>query len=566
MKSSYQQLANGIPAQSAPMRGSMFAGSKGLPDWLNGLPLANGLAAARLLLPALQDMNAVKLDGAQRLAGLELLRAAISQMVAQADRQVVGSSFPLPQARQQLGLQSREFHQLLALGYRIAAVELCAPEGKIPFLRGKPVATALQRAIAHHGEQLLRGYLLYTEPQPAVWQRLHDLYRFAQSVGVHDKAIEDPLLAKVASTVAESYAHIMLLALSNPFRLSQKEMFDAFGLTRVWAPHCRIEKGHGASDVGLSMDEDRGPGYVPEERDFTSAPAFSFETADVLRSIERDLALTASLQGPISFRRKGGAAVTVTPEFVRRLTATWKPAADRNHARLPAGHYLDTLVGLHAIHYYLANSTDFEQFVRDLRGPGISMTERDKSASWVNAGGESVRPVALRSKVLDQGLGGYRLEWGVESGAKARIGELIGLAAVGGDDDAEREWMIGSIRWLRFTGDGRVQAGIELLAREAAAAAVRAADTGGHFRAPVRAIELQPMHDANHNQLSILTPSVVDRGLLRIELSRAADPWADSREALVHVMNEIDVVENTGAYVRLVPRIANAADQEAAAA
>jgi len=174
--------------------------------------------------------------------------------------------------------------------------------------------------------------------------------------------------------------------------------------------------------------------------------------------------------------------------------------------------------------------------------------------------------VALRSKVLDQGLGGYRLEWGVESGAKARIGELIGLAAVGGDDDDEREWMIGSIRWLRFTGDGRVQAGIELLAREAAAAAVRAADTGGHFRAPVRAIELQPMLDANHNQLSILTPSVVDRGLLRIELSRAADPWADSREALVHVMNEIDVVENTGAYVRLVPRIANAADQEAAAA
>ncbi len=566
MSSLFKRLAENFPDRQTPVRGSLHADPKGLNDWVNALPLANGLAAARSLLQTLRDMNAVKMDGMQRLAGLELLRSPIAQMVAQADRQVVGSSFPLPQSKQQLGLQSRDFHEAMALGFRMAAFEICLPDGKIPFLKGKQVATALQRAINHHSEQLLRGYLLYAAPQAGVWQHLHDLYRFAESVGVHDKSIDDPVQGKLAFSVRESYAHVVLMALSNPYRLSQKEMVDGFELTRIWAPLFRMGNESGAADIGLSMEQDLGPGYVPEERDAGTPPTLKFDTNDIHRSICRDLALAGSTQGSISFRLKGGNAVSVSQDFVQRLCASWRPAPDRSHARLTAGHYLDTLIGLHGIHYHLAGGTDFEKFVREIRGPGISMTERDKSASWMNALGDSAKPTALRSKVLDQGLGGYRLEWGIESGAKARIGELVGLAAVGDDQDDEREWMIGVIRWLRFTGDGRVQAGIELLAREAYAAAVRAADTGGHFRAPVRAIELQPMRNGSQSQLSILTPSMVDRGMAQIEVSRGPEQWSDSRDASVRVLSEVDVIENTGAYIRLVPKPTYTEDASAEAA
>ncbi len=567
MSSVYQRLAEGFPERHAPARGSIHSEPKGLIDWVQGLPLANGLSAARMLLQAVREMNAVKIDGQQRLAGLEALRSPVAQMVAQADRQVVGSSFPLPQSKQQLGIQSRDFHEAMALGYRMAAFELCLPEGRIPFLKGKQVATALQRAISHHGEQLLRGYLLYAAPQPGVWQHLHDLYRFADMVGVHEKSIDEPLLGKLAFSPKEAYAHVVLFALSNPYRLSQREMIDGFELTRIWSPMFKVGNEASGADIGISLEQDQGPGYVPEERDAGIPPTLSFDTNDVLRSIERDLAVTGPAQGNISFRLKGGNPVNVSPDFVLRLSTSWKPSPDRNHARLPAGHYLDTLIGLHGIHYHLAGGTDFEQFVRDVRGPGISMTERDKSASWMNTTlVDAVKPAALRSLVLDQSLGGYRLEWGLESGAKARIGELVGLAAVGDDQDDEREWMIGVIRWLRFNNDGRVQAGIELLAREAYAAAVRAADTGGHFRAPVRAIELQPMRNNSSSQLSILTPSVVDRGMSQIEVSRAADMWSASRDASVRVLSDLDVIENTGAYIRLVAKPGYDADFAAAAA
>lgn len=566
MNSLFKRLAEGLPDRQAPARGSLHAEPKGLQDWIAALPLANGLAAARSLLQTLREMNAVKMDGLQRLAGLELLRSPVSQMVAQADRQVVGSSFPLPQSKQQLGIQSRDFHETLALGYRMAAFEICLPEGKVPFLKGKQVATALQRAISHHSEQLLRGYLLYAAPQTGVWQHLHDMYRIAEAVGVHEKSIDDTLMGKLAFTPKESYAHVVLFALSNPYRLSQREMVDGFEMTRIWAPLFRMGSECNAADIGLSMEQDLGPGYVPEERDAGIPPTLKFDTNDITRSIARDLALAGPATLNMSFRLKGGNPVNVTTDFVQRLVSSWRPAPDRYHARLSAGHYLDTLIGLHGIHYHLAGGNDFEKFVREIRGPGISMTERDKSASWMNALGDAAKPAALRSKVLDQSLGGYRLEWGLESGAKARIGELVGLAAVGDDSDEEREWMIGVIRWLRFNNDGRVQAGIELLAREAYAAAVRAADTGGHFRAPVRAIELQPMRNGSQTQLSILTPSVVDRGMAQIEVSRGPDQWSESRNASIRVLSEVDVIENTGAYIRLVPKPTYPEDASAEAA
>ncbi len=566
MTSLYKRLAEGFPDRQPPTRGSMHAEPKGLQEWVDALPLANGLAAARSLLQTLRDMNATKIDGLQRLAGLELLRSPIAQMVAQADRQVVGSSFPMPQSKQQLGVQSRDFHEALALGYRMAAFEICLPEGKIPFLKGKQVATALQRAASHHNEQLLRGYLLYAAPQPGVWQHLHDLYRFADSVSLLEKSIDDALLGKLSFSVKECYAHVVLFALCNPYRLSQREMLDGFELARIWAPLFRMGKESGAADIGISMERDEGPGYVPEERDAGIPPTLKFDTNDIDRSIARDLALAGPGQAQVSFRSKGGNPVSVSPDFVQRLATSWRPAPDRHHARLSAGHYLDTLIGLHGIHYHLAGGTDFEKFVREIRGPGISMTERDKSASWMNTMSDSTKPTALRSKVLDQGLGGYRLEWGLESGAKARIGELVGLAAVGDDHDEEREWMIGAIRWLRFTADGRVQAGIELLAREAYAAAVRAADAAGHFRAPVRAIELQPMRNGSLTQLSILTPSVVDRGMSQIEVSRGPDHWSDSRDASVRVLSELDVIENTGAYIRLVSKPTYVSETAAVAA
>jgi hypothetical protein len=554
MSDLHQRLASGFPDRAAPTRSSIPTDARGIVQWVAALPLANALSASRVLLQGVTELNGLRMDAAARLHALETMRSPVSQLVAQSDRQVIGSAFPLPQAKQQLGLQSRDFHEAMALGYRMVLHDMC-PGGKLPFLKGGSAALAAARAIGHHSEALLRGYLLYQAPTPGSWQAMHALFRFTDAIGVVDKVISDPLLGKAAVTPKHVYAHALLLAISNPYRLAQKEMADAHEVMRAWAVYCTLSTAGAADDFDVAQDEDRGPGYTHDERRAAGASRIAFSAAKAQQYLERELSTAAAAGGSLSFGLKGGPTTSVAQDLIKRLMATWRTQFDRNHSRLAAGHELETLIGLHAIHFHLAGRLDFENFVRELRGPGISLSERDKTASWAQGGGGDVgRSMPTRAKVADQGLGGYRLQWAAESGAKARIGELVGLAAPGDAEDGEdREWMIGVIRWLRFSQDGQVDAGVELLARQAEAAALRISETGSGFKTPVRAIELEPLHPGNGG-MSFLAPSIGERGFVRIEVSMRPERYAETREPRVRVIADIDLLENTGAYLRVAAK------------
>ncbi len=549
MSDLYQRLAQGFPERALPTRTSLPTDARGFSQWVNALPLANALAASRTLLQGLKELNGLRIDAALRLNALETMRSPIAQLVAQADRQVVGSSFPLPQAKHQLGMQSREFHDELALGYRMALHGLCAPAGKLPFLKGGVAAMAATRALSHHAEALLRGYLLYLSPARGAWQAMHDVYRFTAAIGVVDKQVADALLGKAAVNASQAYAHALLLAISNPYRLMQKEMVDAHEAMRQWAGYCELSTLGGGLGFDVAQDEDRGPGYSPQEQRAADAARIAFSPEKARQFVDRELSLSGAMGGPLSFGLKGGPKTPIAQDLIKRLMWAWRPQFDRDHSRLSAGHELETLIGLHAIHFHLSGRLDFENFVRELRGPGISLSERDKTASWAQGGGDAARALPTRAKVMDQGLGGYRLQWSMESGAKARIGELVGLATPD-DDDSEREWMIGVIRWLRFGNEGEVEAGVELLAREAEPAALRIAETGTSFKTPVRAIELVPLHPGNGG-MSILAPSIGERAFARVEVSMRPERYGDSREPRVRVFSEVDLLENTGAYLRV---------------
>lgn len=562
MSELHQRLAKGFPDRIAPSRSSIPCDAKGISQWVAALPLANAASASRVLLQGLHELNSLRLDASLRLNALETMRSPMAQIVAQADRQVIGSSFPLPHAKQQLGLQSREFHEAMALGYRMVLHDLCVPGGKLPFLKGGSAALASSRAIGHYGESLLRGYLLYLVPSAGVWQALHDLFRFTESIGVAGKNVSDSLLGKAVLTPRLAYAHALLLAISNPYRLAQKEMADAHEAMRAWASYCDLSTTGGNDDFDVAQDEDRGPGYTADERLAAGAQRLAFSAARVLEYLDRELALAGVASGPLGFGLKGGPRTTLSQDLIRRLAGAWRPQFDRNHSRLAAGHELETLIGLHAIHFHLAGRLDFENFVRELRGPGISLSERDKTASWAQGSGDASRALPTRARVLDQGLGGYRLRWIAESGAKARIGELVGMAAPEDEDGAEHEWMVGVIRWLRFAADGQVDAGVELLARQAEPAALRISESGSSFKTPVRAIELEPLHPGNGG-LSFLAPSIGERSFARIEVSMRPDRYGETREPRVNVIADIDLLENTGAYLRVAAKAKNAENSAA---
>jgi hypothetical protein len=555
MSSPHQRLAEGLPERHPPGKNSFQAEAKALKSWIDALPMANPSAAARLLFNALREMNQLRIDPMTRLAAMEALRGPVTQIAETVDRQILGSSFPLPPQKQQLGAIAQDFQKELGVGYRICAYELCLPDGRVPFLRGKAVSIAIVRSLAHLSAQLCKAYLVYATPPAGTWSALHDLFRFAQTVKLDDKAIEDPLLENASLSPRSCYQHALLLAICNPFRLTQKEIADAYLATRAWAPETVLRAGaSSAASFAIPVDEDRGPGYLPEERRSHPESLLSFETGPLERYLDRQLALTHGMAGPISFRLESSASVSLTPEHIRRLMAAWQPAASRAFERVQARHELDTLVGLHGIHYFLAGQTDFESFMRQTRGPGISMTERDRGASsWTSQAAE-LAPDRIRAQVLDQSLGGYRLLWDKALAVRARVGEVVGMALPPDGEDDDPDWMVGVIRWLRISPDGAVDAGVELLARQARAAALRTIDNDGRPKPPVRAIALEPMNmngSGGHDVFSLLAPNVVEKNARQFELTRAPERLHGEDEATVDVIEDLEVLEQPGTYYRL---------------
>ena len=559
MSALFQRLVNGFPERHLPAKTSFATDAKSLRAWISQLPMANPTAVSRLLIGALREMNQLRIDALQRLDALELLRPQVGQVVVNLGKQVVGDSFPLPPQKQAFGQLAQDFEEELAIGYSAAAYDLCAPAGAVPFLRAKSVSQALTRAIQHRGALLFQAYLRYQAPPPGVWQNLHDLFRFAVAVGVDDRAVIDPTQAQPPSSVRLAYIHALAVALTNPYRFTQRENTEIYELTRIWSALCELREGRApAGAVAVRTDSDSSPGYLPEEREAPGEGLWALELSGLVRSLEGQLAGLPSGAAKTQFRSRGGPVVHADVAFVERLLHAWRNGAERGQQRIAAGHTLDTVIGLHDLHYVLAGDVDFDSFLRKTRGVAITLHDRDRVASWAaGANGAPVRVKHLTAKVLDQSLSGYRLMWDKIEGMRIRVGELLGLATLAEEGETQ-DWMIGAVRWMRVEMDGSMDAGVELLARRAAPAALRSFDDVGAPKAAMRGIVLEQLNaDPNAATVSIMAPQLFDRNSDAIELTRPGDPFAWPAEPTVETVHVVTIGDMVGGYLRL--EIANQA-------
>jgi hypothetical protein len=552
MSAIFQRLGQALPERHAPGKSSFATESRALREWIEHLPLANPNATARLLMNALHEMNQLRLDPAARFAALEALRGPTSQVVASLDRMINADSFPLPAAKLQLGQQISDFDRELALGYTALVHDLCAPAGAVPFMRGKQVSAALVRAVHHYAALLYRAYLMYRSPPPGVWQMLHDLFQFAVAVRLDEKRIEEPLSGGAQLSVRDAYTHALLFALSNPYRFTQKENGEIRLLTRIFGRYCELRPGRAPEGaIAVQVEGDSGPGYLPEEREVPDEGVWAFQISGLTRFIDSELAVLPAGATVVEFRPKGAAPVSLELGLVERLTQTWTGTAARGQQRLPAGHRLDCVIGMHSVHYVLSEGMDFDAFLRSVRGLAISLREGDRVAAWTTSPNDVTRVVRNDVKVLDQSLSGYRIQWQRLDGVRIRVGELLALAPPA-DDDEPQDWMIGAIRWIRFVDAATMEAGVALLSRRALPVGVRTFDGNRVPRAPLRGLLLEPLAtDAAGSGQTILVPNLFDRNASEAEIMRPADPFAAEPEPSMDVLREPRIVDRGSAYLQI---------------
>lgn len=514
----YHSLSTNLPERLPAGRDALPTDAKRLQAWVDALPRANQQAYLGELGAALDRFHARQLDGFTRLEVMEVLRPPLLEAVNLLASRLQGSSFPLVGSKAETAAQLLQLHRQLALGYRMALVEACAPAGKVPFLRGGQVATAVVRAAYHHVRWLATSYFLYRAPDLDVWAQIYALAAFASSRGLENKAVEDAAERR-AMTVALLQNQAVLMALANPYRFSQRELVELWSLCRDVAGLVEMTPQRFAAAGALVMvDMDLAPTFVSRAPDPDEGDVLWIDLRKLDTLIRGTLSRTGDA-GEAVLRLARDYRLTVSVSMLERVLEGWSQDITRASPRLDGGYAMHTIVGLSGLHYQLAGQQDFDTFMREVRG--VSAISLDRAA-WAQSSADAAHASIATARIQDQSLGGYRLRWDAAQGVRARIGELVGLGlpAEGGPYD----WMVGMVRWLRYD-DGGMEAGIDLISRSAHAVGLRVLDAGGSTEAPIRAIGLEPLSGAEGDSGRFLMSAVHDLSAPQVEVARGNDRW-----------------------------------------
>jgi hypothetical protein len=540
----FELLCEGLPVRQKPTRESFPSNAKAVKLWKEALPLANSGATARLLYNGLKDLNALEVEPIQRFEILELMRHPVSFVVSGMDKHIIGQPLPLPQQKKQIASVLRDFHRELSLGYRIVLADLCAPKGAVPFLRGKYAATSVARGIYHTGQQFLKSYLAYGEIPQHAWRDLHMFMAYAVTQHLHEKSVQDAHLKGLLITPQNLYLQAILLFITNPYRLTPKELADVENAALVWSFYTELRFDGGGEGV-FAIDPllDAPPGVRQEvERPWRLNASKAVHVIDEL--------LNHASERTVVAKSKFGASPPLNIDLVKRLRHAWGFSGERRFQRLPAGHRMDTAIGLHAAHHLLAGDKDLNTFVHGLSA-AVIVSDKERAAAWASASSEQSKPTVVSVRVVDQSLGGYRIIWENAQNLRARVGELVALSQLveEGDDDP-RDWLLGVIRWLKCGASESLEAGIELLSRQAEAVVVRSLSAATSSKVIHRALLLAPLALESPGEPTLLVPAVMDERE-QAELLRMPDPMALKEYALCAPLSQVQLIENSGSYKHL---------------
>ncbi len=510
-------LMPGLPEQSASDPDEFSYHARHVSQWVQGLPMGNIGVAGKLLYGRLRKLNRVKVTPKERLNFLQQTAPLVEQVVEAMDEHISGKSFPLTPKQRKIGVATRDFYRELALGYRSVIVDMQNRDGTFSLLHKKGAARAMVQSMVYCRKALLRCYQTYSSYPGGLWQAIHGLYHYASSRNLTQRS-HTTNEGSFSGTLQELYTQILLLAAANPFRLRQQEILELDQFLKEQLVPLEFVSCSGtevSTDAGIFIVQgaDSPPLHFVDDLAEESGGLLLLDLTPFNQSLK--LLIEKTTKGS---RTKDVRIGGMNVSLLRQIMTGWGSVMERGHDRMPAGHRLEAVFGIHAIHNVVAGNRDFETFLADT-GVSIDSGGSGKMASWAAASSDHYKASRSFCSALDQSLGGYRLSWGEEQKMRAKVGEPIAVSQPVMDGE-ERDWVLGMVRWLSVQRDGSVEVGMELVARHADAIAVRLPKLSAASESIIRGIYVPAEFTRERSGSLLMTSAVLARGVRRVELIR----------------------------------------------
>jgi hypothetical protein len=252
-----------IPSQQKNVERLKLYQEEVLRQWIIDLPVANPGLATRLFHDFIKDFNKTEMDVQLRLDTLETLKPSFLDIEDYLRARLAKAGFPKGENEQKILDVVVSIEKEFTIGYWMAVRELT--KRSIGWFQGKNTALAIQRCIKGLGNIVVTHYMMCLPVPEWVWLDLHSLYTLSVKVKKENSKVPEDLdRPSRTNTPEESYLQVLLLSLTEPGGLMQKEVQQVYSFLAKFGSLTGLEKtpiGSQMSQCSVLIDEDVPPAF-----------------------------------------------------------------------------------------------------------------------------------------------------------------------------------------------------------------------------------------------------------------------------------------------------------------
>lgn len=429
-----------------------FSDGPGARAWLEDVPLANVAATQRQLLLQVAELNRCAVGTEDRYAALEAVREAVNFVQIEQAKRFTNRAMPMLAAEAAVFEDTIELWEQMRLGYL-----RCLGEDAVA-LRGAR-ALLYQRALAYGGLRMFHHYRAYREVPAHDWGALHQVYAYAEALGVSEQAVKDYLNRDVhESSPRIAYLRALLLGLCSPHELAPRQLTFVAYLLERWADRVEVSKAPVAEGdlppLAVDLAGERGA----ERGEMRAGDLRYLDTRRLAKSLRNRVALLRKGESPARLALGEDCVQPSCEQLLVYLYRQWCQARPpRGAERRRVSEAVQACTGLSDIHRLVSGSPP------DAGDRALEQWQlEDESA------------IGLRM-VCRAGTPGRRLAHG----------QLVGVRAPGAN-----AFQLAHVRWLMTDVRGELHCGLKLLPGVPQAGAVRGTGVSVADEKFVQAFEL----------------------------------------------------------------------------
>ncbi len=511
---------------------------KYIDDWYDNLPRAHLGEFSRAVYSALLETNQAMVPNKERFYFLQKVTTFIDEIIHVFQEKYVDVSAPLSVRNIQLVKLIREILTELTTGYKII-ISINHAQNSL-FSSSSLLIDSIYYSLLHMHQALTNEYLVYTAAPPLLWEELHALYYFSRVHNLNKKTVNlacTRTRKEDRCTIESIYLQTLLLALANPYQLSQGGTLSIKKSLKYWVPFCKLYKPHkdtkpeGLFAVDLKKDD---PPCFHGQLELDSEYFLMLDTSLLTKEI-RELLLSPSGQAGDSLVSELQQSIQFMPKTtLKRLLLSWGLLSKRQYPRHKTSHTVDVVIGLTSVHHYISDLSNESkswqrpvQFESKLKassyvddnwnnqwdfGPRVQATVIKNKATNLMESTEltavsSSQAHHYRLNTVNESAGGYCLFWELEGDSPLNVDDLLCVIE---STDKPQNYTLCVIRWMRKKDDVII-IGSEVLTPTAEAIRIKLAQKGIRKEDFSYAL-LLPEIDALNRPKTIITSSFFHKG------------------------------------------------------